>query len=324
MPTYPDSLFFNTYEASAITGFCGNDLNREALKRPDAAWFEEQWTRVDAKCLFFCGELPIMDMSGDVPSPYFPATSFDRFAGNRETTLFLGFGADERPLFGSLAGLDEEAVEAAGPYKLINLRSLAMQGFLTGADIGALAQGRSLVHWHAKHQFCANCGVATKIAEGGYRRDCDACDHKHFPRTDPVAIWLTLSGDKCLMGRSGRFADNMYSCLAGFIEPGETIEDAVRRENFEESGIRVGRVSYHASQPWPFPASLMVGCYAEALSTEIDMDEEELVDCRWFSRDEVALMQKGEHPDGLTTPPDFSIAYRIISDWVDPKNLSGT
>lgn len=322
MSSHPDSLFFRTYEASAITGFCGNRLNREALKRPDAHWFEAQWSREDALCLFFCDDLPILDVSDETPNPYFPTSAFERFKGNRETTLFLGIDEENRPLFGSLAGLDEEAVEAAGPYKLINLRSLALQGFLTPADIGALAQGRSLVHWHQKHQFCANCGAGTTITEGGYRRDCAACDHKHFPRTDPVAIWLTVRGDECLMGRSGRFADNMYSCLAGFIEPGETIEDAVRRENFEEAGIKIGQVNYHASQPWPFPASLMVGCYAEALSTEIDMDEEELVDCRWFTRDEVALMQKGEHPDGLTTPPGMSIAYRIISDWVDPVNLT--
>jgi len=316
MPSTPDSLFFKDYEASAITGFCGNCLDREALKRPDPVWFQTQWARDDAACLIFCGDQPIVDISGDVPRAHFPTRCFELFNADLEATAFLGVDDDGRPLFASLARLDEAAVEAAGPYKVVNLRSLALQGELTPAGLGALAQGRSLLHWHAKHQFCANCGAPTAIAEGGYRRDCAACDHKHFPRTDPVAIWLTLSGDKCLLGRSGRFAETMYSCLAGFIEPGETIENAVRRENFEESGVRIGRVAYHASQPWPFPASLMVGCYAEALSSDIVMDEAELVDCRWFSRDELALMHRREHPDGLTTPPNISIAYRLISDYL--------
>ena len=305
MPLHSDSLFFNSYEASAITGFCGNRLNREALHRPDRAWFETQWARNDANCLYFVEDRPILDVGAEKPDPYFGPGDFDRFKADPETTVFLGMGEDNCPLFASLAGLDEAGVESFARLKLINLRSLAIQGALSPADIGAMTQGRSLTHWHDKHQFCSNCGVRTTITEGGYRRDCAACDHKHFPRTDPVAIWLTISGDNCLMGRSGRFADSMYSCLAGFIEPGETIEDAVRRENFEEAGMKIGRVTYHASQPWPFPASLMVGCYAEALSKEIDMDEEELVDCRWFTRDEVALMLKGEHPDGLTTPPDI-------------------
>ena len=307
---------FTDYEASAITGFCGNELDREALRRPDAAWFEAQWKAEHSRTLFFVGDRPILDITGERLRAEFGNGCFEEFRADLETTVYLG--TDGRiPLFASLADVGEETVEAGGNRKLIDLRSLARSGELLPRELGALAQARSLLHWHGTHRFCANCGAPTKIAEGGYRRDCDACGAKHFPRTDPVVIWLTLSGDNCLLGRSGRFAASMFSCLAGFVEPGETIENAVRRENFEEAGMKVGRVAYHCSQPWPFPASLMIGCYGEALGTDIDMDAEELVDCRWFSRDEVAKMLVGEHPDGLTTPPDFSIAYRIIKDWVE-------
>jgi NAD+ diphosphatase len=151
---------------------------------------------------------------------------------------------------------------------------------------------------------------------GGYRRDCPACGAQHFPRTDPVAIMLTVHGDRCLLGRQRRFLPGMYSCLAGFIEPGETIEDAVRRETREESGILVGRVDYRASQPWPFPASLMIGCVAEALTTEITRDDEELEDCRWFDRDEVRRMFAGDHPDGLLPPNRIAIAHHLLRGFI--------
>ena len=137
---------------------------------------------------------------------------------------------------------------------------------------------------------------------GGYRRDCPNCGAEHFPRTDPVVIMLAIDGERCLLGRQARFAPGMYSCLAGFVEPGETIEDAVRRETAEEAGITVGRVRYHASQPWPFPSSLMIGCHAEALSRDIVRDDAELEACRWFSRAEVRAMLAGR-PSGRDQMP---------------------
>ncbi|MCB1417419.1 MAG: NAD(+) diphosphatase, partial [Nitratireductor sp.] len=144
------------------------------------------------------------------------------------------------------------------------------------------------------------------------------CKAEVFPRTDPVAIMLALDGERCVLGRSPHFPPGMYSCLAGFIEPGESIEEAVRRETLEESGISIGRVAYHASQPWPFPHSLMIGCYGEATSFEIDPDRTELEDCRWFSRDEVREMLKRApgNPDLPAIPPSRAIAHRLISDWV--------
>ena len=136
--------------------------------------------------------------------------------------------------------------------------------------------------WHARHRFCANCGAPSRILAGGWRRGCDVCGAQHFPRTDPVVIMLVVDGDACLFGRGAAFAPKMYSCLAGFMEPGETVEDAVRREVAEEVGVGVGRVDYLASQPWPFPNSLMIGCIAEALTRELSLDDRELEDARWF------------------------------------------
>jgi NAD+ diphosphatase len=155
------------------------------------------------------------------------------------------------------------------------------------------------------------------VVEAGWRRDCPACKVQHFPRTDPVAIMLPVDGERCLLGRSHRFAPGMWSCLAGFIEPGEAIEDAVRREVREESGIVCGRVTYFASQPWPFPSSLMIGCHAEALTREIKIDPGELADARWFDREQVALMLLRRHPDGFTATVPIAIAYHIIRAWVE-------
>jgi NAD+ diphosphatase len=184
-------------------------------------------------------------------------------------------------------------------------------------ELGILAMAKSLLDWHRRHRFCANCGAPTAMAQAGFRRDCAACGAQHFPRTDPVVIMMIVRGEHCLLGRQARFVPGSYSCLAGFLEPGETIEDAVRRETFEESGIRVGAVSYGLSQPWPFPSSIMIGCVGEALTETIVMDREELEDARWFSRQEVRLMLSRHHPDGLMIPPPVAIAHHLIRNWAE-------
>jgi len=185
------------------------------------------------------------------------------------------------------------------------------------AHLPPLAEAKAILHWHARHRFCSTCGAPTQSVEAGWRRDCPQCKAQHFPRTDPVVIMLAIDGDSCLLGRSPRFIPGMWSCLAGFIEPGEAIEDAVRRETLEETGIRCGRVQYFASQPWPFPSSLMLGCYTQALTREIVVDSEELEGARWFSRDELARMLLRRHEHGLTTPPPVAIAHHIIRSFVE-------
>ena len=197
------------------------------------------------------------------------------------------------------------------------LTAVAVQGLVEPDHLAPLAEAKAMLAWHARHRFCANCGVPTNVSQAGWKRECPACKVEHFPRTDPVVIMLAVDGDRCLLGRAGRFVNNMWSCLAGFIEPGESFEEAARRETLEEAGIVCGEVKYFRSQPWPFPMSLMIGCHAEALSRDIVVDRTELEDARWFSKDECAAMLKRNHPDGLTMPPPVAIAHHIVRAWVE-------
>jgi NAD+ diphosphatase len=191
-----------------------------------------------------------------------------------------------------------------------------MQGVVPPDQLSAIAMAKSMVSWHQRHGYCANCGTRTAMKEGGWKRDCPNCKAEHFPRTDPVVIMLVTSGDKCLLGRQKQFPTGMWSCLAGFVEAAETIEDAVRREIFEESGIRCTDVNYYMTQPWPYPSSLMIGCTARATSEDIVVDRAELEDARWFDRTEATLMLKREHPGGLAGPHPFAIAHHLVGRWL--------
>ncbi len=186
---------------------------------------------------------------------------------------------------------------------------------LSPRDAELAATARAILQWHDTHGFCARCGAASDVTMAGWQRQCAACDAHHFPRTDPVVIMLVTHGNRCLMGRSPGWPEGMYSCLAGFVEPGETVEAAVRREVAEESGIVVGAVRYLASQPWPFPASLMIGCAAEAESEIITIDPAELEDALWVSREEMITVMAGEHPR-LKPARKGAIAHFLIANWL--------
>ncbi|QIQ85655.1 NAD(+) diphosphatase [Erythrobacter sp.] len=194
----------------------------------------------------------------------------------------------------------------------------AMQ-MLQPEDLALYGGARSLVDWHARHRFCANCGSPTKLAKGGWQRNCDNCGAQHFPRTDPVTIMLVEHEDKLLLGRQPRFPPRMYSALAGFVEPGETIEEAVAREVQEEAGVAVRDVRYLASQPWPFPSQLMIGCTSIADDPTLTIDETELDDARWFTREELedARRAGAEGNELLIFPQKFAIAHRLITWWLD-------
>ena len=180
-----------------------------------------------------------------------------------------------------------------------------------------MAGARSIVDWHARHRFCAACGGSTKISKGGWQRDCTSCKTQHFPRTDPVTIMLVEHDCRLLMGRGLNWPERAYSALAGFVEPGESIEEAVAREVFEESGIVTSKVEYIASQPWPFPSQLMMGCYATAESEVITVDTTELADARWFTREEIAAAMNGDADAPMNTPPKQAIASHLLSWWLE-------
>ena len=194
----------------------------------------------------------------------------------------------------------------------------AMQ-VLSPADLALYGGARSLVDWHARHRFFARCGAGTKPAKGGWQRDCGSCGAQHFPRTDPVTIMLVEHEDKLLMGRQPRFPPRIFSALAGFVEPGETIEEAVAREVFEEAGVRVRDVTYIASQPWPFPSQLMIGCHSVAEDDALTVDHTELEEARWFTREEL-LAARAAGPEGNETlifPRSFAIAHHLVNWWLD-------
>ncbi|MGE0386195.1 MAG: NAD(+) diphosphatase [Gammaproteobacteria bacterium] len=195
--------------------------------------------------------------------------------------------------------------------------TLAMR--MHAEDTGIFAQARTLIDWHARHGFCAVCGQPTVSQAGGAMRKCSdsGCGATHYPRTDPVVIMLALYEDKCLLGRSGRFPQAFFSALAGFLEGGETIEAAVRREAFEEAGVRVGEITYVGSQPWPFPASLMMGCFCHALGPEVKVDGEEIAEARWFSRDEIRAALAGSRDLDFKVPPPYAIAHQLMRLWLD-------
>ncbi|GLS46377.1 NAD(+) diphosphatase [Methylobacterium brachythecii] len=231
-------------------------------------------------------------------------------------TVFLG-RVDGRPVFA--AALPEQAAEevAEPAFRVSDLRGIAAEGAVAAEELGLLATAKSVLAWHGRNGFCANCGSPTEVKAGGFRRECPSCSMYHFPRTDPVVIMLVHRGDACLVGRGPHFPGTMYSCLAGFVEPGETIEDAVRRETFEETGVVVGQVRYRASQPWPFPSSLMIGCIAEATSEAITIDPLELADARWVTRAELRTMFDGNHPEDITAPKPLAIAHLLLRDFLD-------
>lgn len=300
-------------------GFVHPTLDRAAHRRDDKDFLDETFAAAAPSTFAILGD-NILLTDTQPASGLFAARSLPLQDALREH-VFLGFD-NGAPRFATL--YDSSASEALGEsagVKLVGLRQAALEGLLPPGELAALAEGKALLHWHRTHRFCATCGKPSAMTQAGWRRDCPHCNALHFPRTDPVVIMLAVRGDYCLMGRQKQFLPGMYSCLAGFCEPGETIEQAVRREIKEEAGIDVGRVRYLGSQPWPFPASLMIGCLAEATSETISRDDAELEDARWFSRDEVHQIFAKTHPEGIGAPGQFAIARQIVKAWASGADV---
>ncbi len=225
--------------------------------------------------------------------------------------VFLGL-KDGRGCFAAVAPSLIGSVAPPDP----RMRTIMMT--LPGEDLAIYGAARALVDWHARHRFCARCGSATVLGKGGWQRNCtsDACKAEHFPRVDPVTIMLVEHDGQLLLGRQPRFPAGFYSALAGFVEPGESIEEAVRREVFEEAGVTARDVTYVASQPWPFPSSLMLGCHAFTDDPAITIDATELEDARWFGRAEVAAAVTGASDAPFVAPPAVAIAHQLLRWWL--------
>ena len=307
MPTPPHAI-----------GFTLDPLDRMSEKRDDEAFIARLRDDAATRFLLFVNNVPLFKRANG-HDPLFDAREAATFGAPLQT-VFLGCDADRRALFASSLDTSAEAVAdalAGVPVEAVELRPVAMQGLVAPPMVSALGQARSMLDWHRRHRFCANCGQPTDAGGAGWRRICGNCKAQHFPRVDPVVIMLVTDGERCLLGRQPQFAPGMYSALAGFIEPGETFEHAVHREVLEEAGIHCTDVRYFASQPWPFPSSLMIGCFARAAGTEIVVDKNELEDARWFTRDEVIAMLAGTHAHGLSAPKPFAIAHHLLKAFAD-------
>ena len=219
-------------------------------------------------------------------------------------------------------GLDEgKACFAAVPPRgdatprMANPQLWSLMATLQPDDLALYGGARSLTDWHARHRFCAQCGGDTKLAKGGWQRNCTACEASHFPRTDPVTIMLVEHDGRLMLGRGLGWPEGRFSALAGFVEPGESIEEGVAREVLEEAGVRVRDVTYVASQPWPFPSQLMIGCHSHADSDELTIDETEMAEINFYTRDEVQAALAGEGP--FVAPPPHAIAHYLMQWWIE-------
>ncbi|PQO24311.1 NAD(+) diphosphatase [Rhodobacteraceae bacterium WD3A24] len=222
-------------------------------------------------------------------------------------------GLDESALTGFFDRTEQHYPGLPADQVFTELRAVMTQ--LTPREAELAATARALFNWHRTHGFCARCGARSEMTMAGWQRRCPGCGALHFPRTDPVVIMLITRGNSLLMGRSHPWPAGMYSLLAGFVEPGETVEGAVRREVAEEAGVQVGAVRYLASQPWPFPNSLMIGCRGEALSEALEIDPEELDDACWFTREQVLAVMSGENAE-VSAAREGAIAHFLIRNWL--------
>lgn len=303
-------------EASSLVAFSGNRLDRRSEHRDDDCI--EKAVRMDGALFYaLAGSKLVLKHENEVIDPLFAPYELPELKPDFDEAILLGFEESGAPRLAVPVGVDPE--NPVDHLKFADCRALMREALLNDAALGEAAQASAMMSWSLATRFCGRCGAKTEPKAGGYRRKCTGCGADHFPRTDPVVIMLAIDvdGDRCLLGRSPHFPPGMYSCLAGFLEPGETIEAAVRRETLEESGIETDCVRYHASQAWPMPHSLMIGCYAEAKSLEISRDTLELEDCRWFSRQDVEAMIEGRHPEEIVVPVSGAVAYRLIRDWLD-------
>jgi NAD+ diphosphatase len=284
--------------------FTGHDLDRDDHTRADPDRLASLRASDAARLLDFDGLLPRHDANGLL------TRDLAGVPGDAEL-VYLGLRGGV-PLFVRVPGEGDLRQAVTMRETMLALSQLAP------AELALFGGARSIADWHARHRFCAQCGGGTEIAKGGWQRSCPSCKAQHFPRVDPVAIMLVEHDGALLMGRGRGWPERSYSALAGFIEPGECVEEAVLREVWEEVGVRVRDVSYIASQPWPFPSQLMIGCHGFADSRALDIDETEIEDARWFTRAEVEdAMANGKDAQSFVPPPRTAIAHYLLQHWLE-------
>jgi NAD+ diphosphatase len=312
-------MFKPTMAASSL-------LDRQSDKRADADYIAQKMNAADARFMVLADYKPVIwsnDERTDGGIRWFEREDLQKFGLPVQDAFFLGVVPETGAGRFAVAATEHRVRNAPGGLEklrpIVDLRSLAMQGGAPSEELSLMGLAKALAHWHDNTRCCGVCGGSTMSRDAGWKRKCWACGQEHFPRTDPVVIMLIIdpSGDRVLLGHEARFMENMWSTLAGFLEPGEDIAHAVRREVWEEAGIRVGDVRFHSAQPWPFPYSLMLGCHGYAETTEINIDPNEILAARWFSREEIGQMLERTHPEGLWVPGQQAIARALIKAFAD-------
>jgi NAD+ diphosphatase len=299
---------------SFLNTFAGNPLDRASDRRVDPAWIAAKLAAKDSLALAIWNGKPLVEKGPDGPQvAYLPASMAEELAGGGERLLFLGLWKDAAVFAIDLEGPadpTEGPLQGAGAFE--DLRAVALR--LSAHDAAIAATAKQMFEWRRRHRYCASCGQPSEVADGGWKRKCPACDTEHFPRTDPVVIMLAVHQGRCMLGRQEAWPAGMFSALAGFLEPGENIEEACARELFEEAALEAVSVRYHSTQPWPWPSSLMIGLIAEVANDQAAPDQTELAEVRWFTKQEARQLIAGTLPDTFA-PGAMAIAHQLLKSW---------
>jgi NAD+ diphosphatase len=297
--------------------FAGNPLDRASYQRSQSEWVAQKVADPDSLAMVLWNGKPMVENrnGGGSQIAYVRASMAEELSDAGERLLFMGLWKETAVFALDMEGQTDPAdgpMQGMGRFE--DLRAVALD--LPSGDAAMAATAKAMFEWRRRHRYCSNCGQPSEPSDGGWRRLCAACKTEHFPRTDPVVIMLAIRGDRCLLGRQAVWPKGMFSALAGFLEPGESIEEACAREIFEEAGLRTARVRYHSTQPWPYPSSLMIGLMAEVEEGEATPDQTELEEVRWFTRQEARELIGAALP-GARAPGSMAIAYQLIKAWAE-------
>ena len=297
--------------------FAGNPLNRASERRGDVSWLTEKLLAQDSLAVALWNGQPFVETApdGGVQIAYLPSRMAEDLSGGAERLLFMGLWQETAVFAVDLEGGHDPADgPLAGLGRFEDLRAMALR--LPATDAAIMATAKSMFEWRRRHRHCSSCGEHTDVVDGGWKRACPACKAEHFPRTDPVVIMLAVHGERCMLGRQEIWPKGMFSALAGFLEPGESIEEACARELEEEAGLKTLSVEYHSTQPWPYPSSLMIGLIAQVASDEATPDQTELSEVRWFTKAEARDVLAGK-VEGTFAPGPMAIAHQLLKTWAE-------